>query len=48
VEPPVVVVEEKEDEERVEAEEEALTLSLMSPSSIMTNLTSKSFRIIWP
>jgi len=46
----VVVAEENEDEERVvvvEVEVE-LTLSSMSPSSIMTNLTMRNFRIIRP
>jgi len=44
----VVVAEENEDEERVKAVEVELTLSLMSPSSIMTNLTMRIFRIIRP
>ena len=44
----VVVAEENEDEERVVVMEEELTLSLMSPSNIMTNLTMRNFRIIRP
>jgi len=42
----VVVAEEKEDVERVKAVEVELTLFSMSPSSIMTNLTMRNFRII--
>jgi len=44
----VVVAEENEDVERVVVVEEELTLSSMSPSSIMTNLTMRNFRIIRP
>jgi len=44
----VVVAEENEDEERVKAVEVELTLFSMSPSSIMTNLTMRNFRIIRP
>jgi len=48
VEDLVVVAEENEDEERVKAVEVELTLSSMSPSNIMTNLTMRNFRIIRP
>jgi len=48
VEDLVVVAEENEDEERVKAVEAVLMLSLMSPSSIMTNLIMRNFRIIRP
>jgi len=44
----VAVAEENEDEERVKAVEVELMLFSMSPSSIMTNLTTRSFRIIRP
>jgi len=44
----VVVAEENEDEERVKAMEVELTLSSMSLSNIMTNLTMRNFRIIRP
>jgi len=42
------IAEENEDKERVVAVEVELTLSLMSPSSIMTNLIMRNFRIIRP
>jgi len=44
----VAVAEENEDVERVVVEEVELTLSSMSPSNIMTNLTMRNFRIIRP
>jgi len=43
-----MVAEENKEEERVKDEVEALTLSSMSPSNIMTNLISKNFRTIQP
>ena len=42
----VAVVGENEDVERVKAVEVELTLSSMSPSNIMTNLTMRNFRIM--
>jgi len=43
-----VVAEENEDVEREKAVEVELMSSLMSPSSITTNLTMRNFRIIRP
>jgi len=43
-----MVTEENEDVERARVVEEALTFILMSPSSIMTNQTFRSFRNMQP